>query len=131
MVNHRYLGNSGLKVSELTYGNWPTHGPPAEHATTKQMAGPAHRAQTPGRAPADGHAHHTPAARPGRQGKRAEVKPWRFHLPTNSAGGGMVVIARHSSRRQQSDAERSLSSARTSRGTSHRTHHLTRPSALH
>ncbi len=26
MVNHRFLGNSGLKVSEITYGNWVTHG---------------------------------------------------------------------------------------------------------
>ena len=25
MVNHRYLGSSGLKVSEITYGNWVTH----------------------------------------------------------------------------------------------------------
>jgi aryl-alcohol dehydrogenase-like predicted oxidoreductase len=25
MVNYRYLGNSGLKVSEITYGNWITH----------------------------------------------------------------------------------------------------------
>ncbi|WP_061962261.1 aldo/keto reductase family protein [Demequina flava] len=25
MVNYRYLGNSGLKVTELTYGNWLTH----------------------------------------------------------------------------------------------------------
>ena len=25
MVEHRYLGNSGLKVSEITYGNWVTH----------------------------------------------------------------------------------------------------------
>ncbi len=25
MVNHRYLGNSGLKITELTYGNWITH----------------------------------------------------------------------------------------------------------
>jgi len=25
MVNCRYLGNSGLKVSEITYGNWVTH----------------------------------------------------------------------------------------------------------
>jgi len=24
-VNYRYLGNSGLKVSEITYGNWVTH----------------------------------------------------------------------------------------------------------
>lgn len=24
-MKHRYLGNSGLKVSELTYGNWLTH----------------------------------------------------------------------------------------------------------
>ena len=22
MVNYRYLGNSGLKITELTYGNW-------------------------------------------------------------------------------------------------------------
>lgn len=26
MVNYRHLGNSGLKVSEITYGNWVTHG---------------------------------------------------------------------------------------------------------
>ncbi|HEU0256656.1 MAG TPA: aldo/keto reductase family protein [Microbacteriaceae bacterium] len=26
MVQHRYLGNSGFKVSEITYGNWVTHG---------------------------------------------------------------------------------------------------------
>ena len=25
MVNHRYLGNSGFKVSEITFGNWVTH----------------------------------------------------------------------------------------------------------
>lgn len=25
-MNYRYLGNSGLKVSEITYGNWITHG---------------------------------------------------------------------------------------------------------
>ncbi|UGS26022.1 aldo/keto reductase family protein [Microbacterium resistens] len=25
MVNHRFLGNSGLKISEITYGNWVTH----------------------------------------------------------------------------------------------------------
>lgn len=30
MVNHRYLGNSGLKVSEITYGNWVTHGSQVE-----------------------------------------------------------------------------------------------------
>lgn len=26
MVNYRYLGNSGFKISEITYGNWVTHG---------------------------------------------------------------------------------------------------------
>ncbi|WP_127127483.1 aldo/keto reductase family protein [Georgenia sp. SYP-B2076] len=26
MVNHRFLGRSGLKVSEIIYGNWLTHG---------------------------------------------------------------------------------------------------------
>ncbi|MFT4232204.1 MAG: aldo/keto reductase, partial [Leucobacter sp.] len=25
MVAYRYLGNSGFKVSEITYGNWVTH----------------------------------------------------------------------------------------------------------
>lgn len=25
MVNYRYLGNSGFKVAEITYGNWVTH----------------------------------------------------------------------------------------------------------
>ena len=26
MVEYRYLGNSGLKITEITYGNWVTHG---------------------------------------------------------------------------------------------------------
>lgn len=30
MVNYRYLGNSGLKVSEITFGNWVTHGSQVE-----------------------------------------------------------------------------------------------------
>src|ERR671916_3392854 len=30
MVNYRYLGNSGLKISEITYGNWLTHGSQVE-----------------------------------------------------------------------------------------------------
>ena len=32
MVNYRYLGNSGLKVSEITYGNWVTHGSQVDDA---------------------------------------------------------------------------------------------------
>lgn len=31
MVAHRYLGNSGLKISELTYGNWITHASQVEN----------------------------------------------------------------------------------------------------
>lgn len=31
MVNHRYLGNSGFKVSEITYGNWITHASQVEN----------------------------------------------------------------------------------------------------
>ncbi|OJX97949.1 MAG: aldo/keto reductase [Micrococcales bacterium 73-15] len=30
MVTYRYLGSSGLKVSEITYGNWITHGSQVE-----------------------------------------------------------------------------------------------------
>ena len=26
MVEYRYLGNSGLQITEITYGNWVTHG---------------------------------------------------------------------------------------------------------
>ena len=35
-MEHRYLGNSGLKISEITYGNWLTHGSQVENdvATT-------------------------------------------------------------------------------------------------
>ncbi|NLF04946.1 MAG: aldo/keto reductase [Actinomycetales bacterium] len=33
MVNYRYLGNSGLKITELTYGNWITHGLQVENDT--------------------------------------------------------------------------------------------------
>ena len=31
IVDYRYLGNSGLKVSEITYGNWLTHGSQVEN----------------------------------------------------------------------------------------------------
>ena len=31
-MQFRYLGNSGLKVSEITYGNWITHGSQVENA---------------------------------------------------------------------------------------------------
>src|SRR5919107_6044174 len=31
MVNYRYLGNSGLKITEITYGNWITHGSQVEN----------------------------------------------------------------------------------------------------
>jgi len=31
MIPSRYLGNSGLKISELTYGNWITHGSQVEN----------------------------------------------------------------------------------------------------
>ena len=30
MVNHRALGNSGLQISDITYGNWLTHGSQVE-----------------------------------------------------------------------------------------------------
>ena len=30
-VEHRYLGDSGLKISEITYGNWLTHGSQIEN----------------------------------------------------------------------------------------------------
>ncbi|PFG18405.1 aryl-alcohol dehydrogenase-like predicted oxidoreductase [Propionicimonas paludicola] len=32
-MKHRYLGNSGLKVSEICYGNWITHGSQVENET--------------------------------------------------------------------------------------------------
>jgi aryl-alcohol dehydrogenase-like predicted oxidoreductase len=35
MVNHRFLGNSGLKISEITYGNWLTHGSQVENDAAK------------------------------------------------------------------------------------------------
>jgi aryl-alcohol dehydrogenase-like predicted oxidoreductase len=35
-MNFRYLGNSGLKISEITYGNWLTHGSQVENDTATQ-----------------------------------------------------------------------------------------------
>ncbi|MCL3860725.1 aldo/keto reductase family protein [Actinotalea sp. K2] len=35
MVTHRYLGNSGLKISEIAYGNWLTHGSQVENDAAK------------------------------------------------------------------------------------------------
>lgn len=41
MVEYRYLGNSGLKVTEITYGNWMTHGSQIEE---EQSIKTVHRA---------------------------------------------------------------------------------------
>src|ERR1700709_1867387 len=35
-MRYRYLGNSGLKVSELTYGNWLTHGSQVENEIARE-----------------------------------------------------------------------------------------------
>ena len=35
-MKHRYLGNSGLKVSEICYGNWLTHGSQVENETAEK-----------------------------------------------------------------------------------------------
>src|SRR3978361_2473891 len=32
-MHFRYLGRSGLKISEITYGNWLTHGSQVENET--------------------------------------------------------------------------------------------------
>src|SRR5690349_24858898 len=35
-MDFRYLGNSGLKISEITYGNWITHGSQVENDVAQQ-----------------------------------------------------------------------------------------------
>src|SRR6188768_1328094 len=35
-MEYRYLGNSGLKISEITYGNWLTHGSQVENDIATQ-----------------------------------------------------------------------------------------------
>ena len=35
-MKYRYLGNSGLKISEITYGNWLTHGSQVENDVATQ-----------------------------------------------------------------------------------------------
>ena len=35
-MDYRYLGNSGLKISEITYGNWLTHGSQVENDIATQ-----------------------------------------------------------------------------------------------
>src|ERR1039457_4424494 len=34
-MEYRHLGKSGLKISELTYGNWITHGSQAQEAAAR------------------------------------------------------------------------------------------------
>jgi aryl-alcohol dehydrogenase-like predicted oxidoreductase len=34
-VEFRYVGNSGFKISEITYGNWLTHGSQVENDQAK------------------------------------------------------------------------------------------------
>lgn len=36
VMEYRYLGNSGLKISEITYGNWLTHGSQVENDVAAQ-----------------------------------------------------------------------------------------------
>jgi aryl-alcohol dehydrogenase-like predicted oxidoreductase len=36
MVEFRYVGNSGFKISEITYGNWLTHGSQVENDQAKE-----------------------------------------------------------------------------------------------
>ena len=40
-MEHRHLGKSGLKVSELTYGNWVTHGSQVEEDAAKRCVAAA------------------------------------------------------------------------------------------
>jgi aryl-alcohol dehydrogenase-like predicted oxidoreductase len=40
-MDHRYLGNSGLKISEITYGNWLTHGSQVENDIATQCVSAA------------------------------------------------------------------------------------------
>src|SRR3954468_8048408 len=35
-MNFRYLGNSGMQISEITYGNWLTHGSQVENDVARQ-----------------------------------------------------------------------------------------------
>src|SRR4029450_7390468 len=35
MVEFRFVGNSGFKISEITYGNWLTHGSQVENDQAK------------------------------------------------------------------------------------------------
>src|SRR4029453_14894818 len=37
-MNFRYLGASGFKISEITYGNWLTHGSQVENDTATRCA---------------------------------------------------------------------------------------------
>jgi aryl-alcohol dehydrogenase-like predicted oxidoreductase len=40
-MEHRHLGKSGLKISELTYGNWITHGSQVEEDAARQCVAAA------------------------------------------------------------------------------------------
>jgi voltage-dependent potassium channel beta subunit len=40
-MEYRYLGNSGLKISEITYGNWLTHGSQVENDVAAQCVAAA------------------------------------------------------------------------------------------
>jgi aryl-alcohol dehydrogenase-like predicted oxidoreductase len=40
-MEHRHLGKSGLKISEITYGNWVTHGSQVEEDAAKQCVAAA------------------------------------------------------------------------------------------
>ena len=67
-MEYRYLGNSGFKISEITYGNWLTHGSQVENDAGHTAA--SGRRWTPASAPST-----PPTSTPTPRRRRCSARP--------------------------------------------------------
>ncbi len=97
-MDYRYLGNSGLKVSEITYGNWLTHGSQVENDTAQKCVRAALDAGISTFDTADAYANTAAEVVLGRalEGERRESLEifTKVYWPTGPAGKNDVGLSR-------------------------------------
>src|SRR5918997_3450090 len=97
-MEFRYLGNSGLKISEITYGNWLTHGSQVENDVATQCVRAALDAGISTFDTADGYANTAVETVLGEalKGERRETLEifTKVYWPTGSKGHNEVGLSR-------------------------------------
>ncbi len=97
-MDFRYLGNSGFKISEITYGNWLTHGSQVENDTARQCVRAALDAGISSFDTADAYANTAAETVLGEalKGERRETLEifTKVYWPTGSKGHNEVGLSR-------------------------------------